>query len=97
MKNIHAIVTSAMTWAFTLSAATGMGIVTTKAFAAQKMEKCYGIAKAGRNDCQTKTTSCASSSTQNNQQDAFLFLPEGLCDRIVGGSLTSKNSTSPKK
>lgn len=53
-------------------------------------EKCYGIAKKGMNDCATKTASCASSSTKDNQKDAFILLPKGLCERIVGGSLTEK-------
>lgn len=52
-------------------------------------EKCYGIAKAGMNDCQTTTASCAGSATQDNQSDAFLFVPMGTCHKIVGGSLQS--------
>ncbi|EKD70757.1 MAG: Signal peptide protein [uncultured bacterium] len=55
---------------------------------ADKMEKCYGIVKAGKNDCQTKTASCAGSATKDNQKDAFLFLPKGDCEKITGGSLT---------
>jgi uncharacterized membrane protein len=50
-------------------------------------EKCYGIAKAGSNDCATATSSCAGSATKDNQSDAFLLLPKGLCDRIAGGRL----------
>jgi uncharacterized membrane protein len=65
--------------------------MTTGALAADEMEKCYGIAKAGMNDCQTATQSCAGSGTKNNQPDAFLLIPKGLCNKIVGGSLTSKS------
>jgi uncharacterized membrane protein len=50
-------------------------------------EKCYGIAKAGTNDCATATASCAGSATKDNQADAFLLLPKGLCDKIAGGRL----------
>lgn len=57
---------------------------------AENMEKCYGIVKAGMNDCQTKTASCAGSATKNNQKDAFLFLPKGDCEKITGGSLKSE-------
>jgi uncharacterized membrane protein len=53
-------------------------------------EKCYGIAKAGMNDCRTSDPSCASSSTKDNQLDAFIFLPKGVCERIIGGSLLPK-------
>ncbi len=54
------------------------------------LEKCYGIAKMGMNDCATATASCASSSTKDKQKDAFLFMPKGLCEKIVGGSLKSE-------
>jgi uncharacterized membrane protein len=50
-------------------------------------EKCYGIVKAGMNDCATATASCAGSTTIDNQKDAFLLMPKGLCAKIVGGSL----------
>lgn len=50
-------------------------------------EKCYGIVKMGMNDCATATASCAGSSTKDNQKDAFLIMPKGLCEKIVGGSL----------
>ena len=50
-------------------------------------EKCYGVAKMGMNDCATATASCAGSAIKDNQKDAFLFMPKGLCEKIVGGSL----------
>ncbi len=62
----------------------------TNADHADKQEKCYGIVKAGKNDCQTKTASCAGSATKDNQKNAFLFLPKGDCEKITGGSLTSE-------
>lgn len=54
------------------------------------MEKCYGISKAGMNDCQTANGSCAGSAVKDHQRDAFIFLPKGICNRIVGGELTVK-------
>jgi uncharacterized membrane protein len=56
----------------------------------QQGEKCYGIVKAGKNDCATATQSCAGSAAKDNQPDAFIFLPKGVCEKIVGGSLTLK-------
>lgn len=56
---------------------------------AEKKEKCYGIVKAGQNDCTTNTTSCSGSAKKNAQKDAFIFLPKGLCTKIVNGSLTN--------
>lgn len=51
-------------------------------------EKCYGIAKAGMNDCATGTTSCAGSSTIDNAKNTWVGLPKGTCNRIVGGNTT---------
>ena len=56
-----------------------------------KTEKCYGIAKAGKNDCQTATSSCAGTSKKDGQADAWLSVPAGACGKIVGGSLTKKS------
>lgn len=50
-------------------------------------EKCYGVAKAGKNDCQTANSACAGTSKQDTQKDAFVYLPKGSCEKIVGGSL----------
>lgn len=56
------------------------------------MEKCYGVAKAGKNDCQTATSSCAGTSKRDNQADAFIAVPAGTCAKIVGGSPTPKKA-----
>lgn len=50
------------------------------------MEKCYGIAKAGMNDCGTKSHGCAGESKVDRDPEAWLFVPEGLCQRIAGGA-----------
>jgi uncharacterized membrane protein len=53
-------------------------------------EKCFGIAKAGQNDCQTANSSCAGTSKRDRQADAWLYVPAGTCDRIAGGTLQAK-------
>ena len=68
--------------------AVGLGGISKPALA-QKMEKCYGVAKAGNNDCQTATSSCAGTSKVDGQTDAFILLPSGTCERLVGGSTKS--------
>ena len=51
-----------------------------------KAEKCYGLAKAGRNDCaSTGNHSCAGLSKVNADPASWIFVPAGYCDRIVGG------------
>lgn len=53
-------------------------------------EKCYGISKAGKNDCNTANSSCAGTSKRDSQGDAWIYVPAGTCSRIVGGSLEAK-------
>jgi len=53
-------------------------------------EKCYGIAKAGKNDCQTATHSCAGTSTADADAASWLYVPAGTCEKVVGGSLEPK-------
>jgi uncharacterized membrane protein len=54
-------------------------------------EKCYGIAKAGKNDCAAGVHSCAGQGTKSSDKASFVYLPMGACAKIVGGS------TSPGK
>lgn len=83
MKNSASIVSSALAAAISLSIAGNAGA------AEKKMdgEKCYGIAKSGKNDCRTMSSACAGHSVEDGQKDAFLVVPEGTCERIVGASL----------
>ncbi len=85
MKSTNALLASAI--AGTLS----LGLVAGNATAAEKipMEKCYGISKAGKNDCQTSISACAGTAKKDGQKDAWLFLPKGSCEKIVGASLKS--------
>ncbi|MGH6932385.1 MAG: BufA1 family periplasmic bufferin-type metallophore [Dongiaceae bacterium] len=53
-------------------------------------EKCYGITKAGSNDCQTSTHSCAGTATKDAAGDSWIYVPAGTCDKVVGGSLEPK-------
>jgi uncharacterized membrane protein len=56
-----------------------------------KAEKCYGIAKAGGNDCaSTGNNSCGGTSKINGDPKAWIYMPAGYCERIVGGSLQPK-------
>ncbi len=55
-------------------------------------EKCYGIARAGKNDCQTTNSSCAGTSKRDTQGDAWVYMPKGSCEKIVNGSLQPKKA-----
>ncbi len=58
--------------------------------AAAKLEKCFGIAKAGKNDCAVASAShaCQGEAKKDNQKDAYLYVPAGACQKIVSGSTT---------
>lgn len=50
-----------------------------------EVEKCYGVAKAGKNDCGTNIHACAGRSTQDQDPNEWIYLPKGTCDKISGG------------
>ena len=62
------------------------------AAAAADNEKCFGVAAAGQNDCQTANSSCAGTSRRDNQADAWIYVPAGTCMKLDGGSLEPKQS-----
>jgi uncharacterized membrane protein len=54
-------------------------------------EKCYGVAKAGKNDCAnaTGTHSCAGQATTDNAPEEWSYVAKGTCEQL-GGKLTFK-------
>ena len=54
---------------------------------ADKLEKCYGINAAAKNDCAAGANSCAGQSTKARDSKAFVLLPAGACNKIAGGKL----------
>jgi len=52
------------------------------------MEKCYGVAKAGKNDCAGGAHACAGQSSKDGSGKEFVKVPKGTCARLVGGSTT---------
>lgn len=65
-----------------LAASVASGMVVSTAHAAE-MEKCYGVAEAGKNDCAAGPgTSCAGTSTRDWQGDAWKLVPAGTCEDI---------------
>ena len=50
-----------------------------------EMEKCYGVALAGKNDCAAGPgTSCAGTSTVDYQGNAWKYVPTGECEDMNG-------------
>jgi len=59
-------------------------------------EQCAGIVKAGHNDCATSTNACHSHATVDGSAEAWVYLPKGTCERLVGGHVVHVKEP-PKK
>lgn len=74
-----------------ISAAIGsllaFGAVTASAADDASTEKCYGVAKAGKNDCAGAKHACAGQGTKDQDANEWVKVPKGTCERLVGGSL----------
>jgi uncharacterized membrane protein len=49
-------------------------------------EKCYGVAKAGKNDCAANSHACAGQSKMDDDPTEWKYVPKGECEKM-GGSL----------
>lgn len=88
MSNTKTIVQSALSGVLALGFA---AVSTAGPVEAQKgAEKCYGVVKAGKNDCQTASSACAGTSKRDGQRDAWIYVPAGSCAKIVGASTSAK-------
>ena len=65
---------------------------------AQEKEKCYGIAKAGQNDCANLagTHSCAGQSKVDNDKGEWKYVAKGSCKTMKGLS-ADEAKMAPKK
>ena len=65
---------------FGASLACALGAMAVTPVMAQDMEKCYGVALAGENDCAAGPgTTCAGTSTVDYQGNAWTLVPAGTC------------------
>ena len=78
------IVAAAIVGLFALGAAGGAALAQDK----KGQEKCWGVAKAGQNDCGSNKTahSCAGQSTKDYDPNDFKMVKAGTCQKM-GGSL----------
>lgn len=84
MSNRNISKGSALAVAGMFAAALGMGAVPQASRAAGDMEKCYGVALAGKNDCAAgKGTTCAGTSTVDYQGNAWSLVKKGTCEQIT--------------
>ncbi len=82
MKTKTALISTAVTGLFAL------GVLAAPVQAADDAgkEKCYGVAKAGKNDCAANGHACAGQSKSSANGKEWIYVPAGTCDRIQGGS-----------
>lgn len=91
MKN-QALVSSA------LVAALSLGLVAQAQAQDKAKEKCYGIAKAGQNDCAnlSGSHSCAGQSKADNSPDEWKYVAKGSC-KTAGGMTADEAKAKLKK
>ncbi len=53
-------------------------------------EKCYGIAKAGKNDCGTAKHACAGEAKADNDPTEWKYVPKGTCESLGGKTVAAK-------
>jgi uncharacterized membrane protein len=53
----------------------------------QNLEKCYGVAARGKNDCAEGAHSCVGQATHDRDKASFVLLPKGDCQKLAGGSM----------
>jgi uncharacterized membrane protein len=89
----HSLKTLALSTIFGAAALAAAGSAVAAGDQSKSMDKpgtehCYGIAKAGKNDCASAAHSCAGQSTKDMSKADFVAVPVGTCAKIAGGSMT---------
>jgi uncharacterized membrane protein len=94
MSNRKSLYLSAVTSALALAAVT----TGTTAFAADgAMEQCAGVIKAGKNDCATSSNACHGHVEKDASPEAWIYVPQGTCERIAGARVVKVTDPTPKK
>lgn len=91
MKTSSILLNAALAAAFVTSFASS-------AFAADDHsgdEKCAGVIKAGKNDCATSSNACHGHVAVNGSPEAWIYVPKGTCERIVGAHISDANDPTP--
>jgi uncharacterized membrane protein len=87
MNKRHALLATALATVFTAGLAQAAGHTATPAAApAAEKEKCFGISKAGQNDCASTTGahSCAGQAKKDMDPTEWKYVAKGTCDKMGG-------------
>jgi uncharacterized membrane protein len=95
MKSSRILVTSAIAGLIAAGSAAQAGAQDK----APARDKCYGIAKAGQNDCGTPKHSCAGKAIRDNDPGEWKYVAAGTCEKAGGKSSAGadKKPAAPKK
>ena len=82
-----------------LASALALGLVGQVAAQDKGKEKCFGIAKAGQNDCAnlSGTHSCAGQSKQDMSPADWKYVAKGTCKDMKGLTEAEAKAANPKK
>jgi uncharacterized membrane protein len=58
----------------------------------KEKEKCYGVSKAGQNDCASGKHSCAGTARTDNDPDYWKLVAKGTCVKMGGKMAPPKKS-----
>jgi len=95
MQDQHKLIQSAVAGLLALGIVAASG---SAAAADDAKEKCFGVAKAGQNDCGSNKSkhSCAGQSKADNDPSDFKYVPKGTCEKM-GGSMKPGAAMDMKK
>lgn len=80
---------SKITMAAVMAAGLSIATIPASADTPNDMEKCQGVAKAGKNDCGTAQHACAGQSKTDGSATDWIYLPKGTCEKLVNGTVKS--------
>ena len=73
-----------------------VSVAATVAAEEAKQEQCAGVIKAGKNDCATSANACHGHVTADSNPEAWIYLPAGTCERIVGARVVKVVDPTPQ-
>jgi uncharacterized membrane protein len=96
MNKCNTLLRTAMTSLVAMGAASyGSSVLAADAHAGE--EQCAGVVKAGKNDCATATNACHGHVKKDADPMAWIYVPKGTCDRIVGARVVKVVDPTPAK
>ena len=73
--------------ALALALGSALSIAALPAQAADNMEKCFGVAMKGQNDCAAGAgTTCAGTAKTDHQANAWKLVPKGTCEKTASNT-----------